>query len=426
MPLPVVCTCTVQYNPVVAHDDSAPESIAPLNSWELSKQLLLKDRALAGAAEGITIADARLPERPLIYVNDGFERLTGYRAEDILGTNCRFLQGEATDPATTEEIRQALRAERPCTVEILNYRRDGSQFWNRLSITPVRDESGTVTHFIGIQSDITSRRRAEDSLRAVSNELAQANEKMQHDLNVAARIQRSLLPTEIPEIPGVTVHWRFLPCEELAGDTLGVIPIGGDRLAVFVIDVSGHGVPAALLSVTLTHWLSGGPSGSRLLRSDGSVRPPSAVLDELNAQFPMDPSTAQYFTMFYATIDLASGELVYASAGHPPALHITDTGDVERLGATGVPVGVVSTKSYEQRRHWLGPRDRLYVYTDGLIEAERAPGQQIGVEGVEEHALAAMSRPLDRAVIEIMEACSGPGGPTEPADDLTLLAIERS
>lgn len=310
----------------MADDDSGAGTIVPLNSWELSKQLLLKDRALAGAAEGITIADARLPDRPLIYVNDGFERLTGYRAGDILGSNCRFLQGDETDPATRDEIRQALREERPCTVEILNYRRDGTPFWNRLSITPVRDEAGTVTHFIGIQSDITSRRRAQDSLRAVSEELTKANEKMQRDLDVAARIQRSLLPMEIPEIPGVTVHWRFQPCDELAGDTLGLIPIGDHRLAVFVIDVSGHGVPAALLSVTLTHWLSGGPSGSRLLRNDGTMRAPADVLDELNAQFQMDPSTAQYFTMFYATLDVEGGELVYASAGHPPALHLTEDG----------------------------------------------------------------------------------------------------
>ena len=82
--------------------------------------LNLKDRALDVAAEGITIADARLPDMPLIYINEGFERLTGYSAEDTLGHNCRFLQGPDTDPEAAQEIRSAIREQRPCLVEILN------------------------------------------------------------------------------------------------------------------------------------------------------------------------------------------------------------------------------------------------------------------------------------------------------------------
>ena len=93
----------------------------------------LKDRALAAAAEGITISDPSLPDNPLIYVNSGFERITGYPAAAVLGKNCRFLQGPDTDPEAAAIIRQAVIEETECTVEILNYRRDGSSFWNRLS-----------------------------------------------------------------------------------------------------------------------------------------------------------------------------------------------------------------------------------------------------------------------------------------------------
>ena len=128
-------------------DESLPEA-----------QLELKDRALAVAAEGITIADARLPDMPLIYANAGFERLTGYPVDEVLGSNCRFLQGPESDPQTVETIRRSIREERECVVEILNYRKDGSTFWNRLSITPVRDRSGQLTYFIGVQSDVTQRR----------------------------------------------------------------------------------------------------------------------------------------------------------------------------------------------------------------------------------------------------------------------------
>ena len=107
---------------------------------------------------GISIADATREDLPLIYVNDGFCDLTGYDREEVIGRNCRFLQGDGTDPGTVTELREALAAERPVAVEIRNYRKDGSMFWNRLSITPVEDDAGTVTHFFGFQEDITDQK----------------------------------------------------------------------------------------------------------------------------------------------------------------------------------------------------------------------------------------------------------------------------
>ena len=212
----------------------------------------LKDRALDAAAEGITIADARLPDRPLIYVNEGFERLTGYRREEILGRNCRLLQGPNPDQNVVDEIRRALAAERECMVEIRNYRQDGRPFWNRLSITPVRDDSGTVTHFIGVQSDVTERREAEDALRLAKDELEAINHRMMMELQTAAKVQRALLPKKLPDIEGASFSWIVEPCDELAGDTLNVIPLDDRRTGLFMLDVSGHGVPAALL-LSLIH-----------------------------------------------------------------------------------------------------------------------------------------------------------------------------
>ena len=161
---------------------------------DLIEQLLLKDRALASAAEGITIADALAHDRPLIYVNEGFTRLTGYTAEETVGSNCRFLQGPDTDRETVRLLRESILAEEHCEVELLNYRKDGTPFWNRLSITPIRDDRGRTTHFIGVQSDITQRRLAEDKLRDANASLEVANKRMRSDMRAAAAIQQSLLP----------------------------------------------------------------------------------------------------------------------------------------------------------------------------------------------------------------------------------------
>ncbi len=123
--------------------------------------LTVLERGVAATAEGITISDARVPDRPLVYVNDGFSRMTGYGAAESIGRNCRFLQGHDTDPAAAVAIRASLDAGTPSIVELLNYRRDGSTFLNRLSIVPVADATGAVAYFVGIQSDITALRQAE-------------------------------------------------------------------------------------------------------------------------------------------------------------------------------------------------------------------------------------------------------------------------
>ena len=125
----------------------------------------LRERALQSTSEGIVVADALAPDVPVIYANRAFEQLTGYSAAEVLGRNCRFLQGEGTDPVQVEIVRTALREQHACRVELLNYRKDGRPFWNELSIAPVRDGMGVVTHFVGVQKDITDQKYTERALR---------------------------------------------------------------------------------------------------------------------------------------------------------------------------------------------------------------------------------------------------------------------
>ena len=118
----------------------------------------LLERAIGAVSQGILITDALVPEHPIIYASPGFERLSGYEASQCIGRNCRFLQGQDTDPSSKLELREAMRRGRACEVELLNYRRDGTSFWNRLELTPVIDTAGRVTHFVGLQTDVTERR----------------------------------------------------------------------------------------------------------------------------------------------------------------------------------------------------------------------------------------------------------------------------
>jgi len=127
--------------------------------------LHLRDRAIGAASTGILIADAGAPDLPTIYVNPACERITGYSAAELIGRNCRMLQGPGTDPVARQQIRDAVRAGRGCQVTLLNYRKDGRPFWNDLQISPVTDDLGRITHFIGVQTDVTERVALETELR---------------------------------------------------------------------------------------------------------------------------------------------------------------------------------------------------------------------------------------------------------------------
>lgn len=128
-------------------------------------QLQLLEQAIIASNNGIVISDMQNPQQPLIYCNPAFEQLTGYNSAEILGRNCRFLQGADTDPAMVEELRICIREQRDGMVTLKNYRKDGTFFWNELRISPVRDANGQVTHYIGVQNDITERKQAQEALR---------------------------------------------------------------------------------------------------------------------------------------------------------------------------------------------------------------------------------------------------------------------
>jgi len=127
---------------------------------------------LGEIAEGITVSDPRQPDNPLVYVNPAFCQLTGYSEEEVLGNNCRFLQGEETNQSELDRLRKAIREQKPCIVELLNYRKDGTKFWNNLSINPVFDEAGEIIYFTGIQMDVTRRKELEEQHRRFVGDLA--------------------------------------------------------------------------------------------------------------------------------------------------------------------------------------------------------------------------------------------------------------
>lgn len=389
----------------------------------------LLERALASAAEGITISDARLPDNPIVYANEGFERLTGYSREDILGRNCRFLQGRDTEPDTVRAIRNGIEDGCTTTVELLNYKKDGTPFWNRLSITPVKNPSQRITHYIGVQSDLTKRKEIEAELRRTTRQLEDAYGELKKDVEAAARIQRALLPSSLPQLKEVRFAWDFRPSADLAGDFLNIIPLSDHELGIYILDVSGHGVAASLLSVTLSRWLSANPYQSFLLspgtdHSRPGVTPPSEVAARLNQQLISDTTNDQYFTLIYGVLDLRTFEFRHVSAGHSGPLHLRHDGGTELFDSNGNPVGLLEGAQFEERILQLSPGDRLFFYTDGLTEAENPFQSEFGDNRAVQTLDGYRTVSLDDTVHSLMNDLNQWSGHRPLRDDVSVLGLE--
>jgi len=272
----------------------------------------------------------------------------------------------------------------------------------------------------------------EHSLASRNRQLEAANDRMQHDLQAAAQIQNSLLPQRLPAIPGLDFAWAFRPCDELAGDILNILRLDETHLALYILDVSNHGVPAALLAVTLSRLLTPLMYQSHLLKepcdNNGKgyrIVPPSEVGSQLNRQFPMDPVNGQYFTLLYGVLDLTTRQFTYVQAGHPgPVLREAATSRSAVLEGKGLPIGFVEDTNYLEWRRSLAVKDRLYLYSDGVPEACNPAGEQFGearfLEAIEASALAPLKESLALIEKRLGDWCGTAGF----RDDVSLLAME--
>ena len=156
--------------------------------------LQFRERAVSATQISIVIVDASAPDQPIVDVNPAFERLTGYSFKEAVGRNCRFLQGPLTDPDAVRVIRKGIRDGTETSVTIQNYRKDGTPFWNDIHISPIVDDAGSITHFVGVQSDVTGRKHLQDSqdvlLRA--SEILTVTEQPDDAL---VRIAQTVVPT---------------------------------------------------------------------------------------------------------------------------------------------------------------------------------------------------------------------------------------
>ena len=204
--------------------------------------------------------------------------------------------------------------------------------------------------------------------------LEQQQQVIARELAEAAAYVRSLIPAPMPADSPVPADWRFITSSTLGGDSFGYHWLDSGKLAIYLLDVCGHGVGAALLSVSAINTIR----NHTLPGTDFAV--PSAVLDGLNRAFPMEKQDGKYFTMWYGIFDPRTRELRWAVGGHPPAIAVGPSGTVERLGGAGMMIGAFDFAQYSDANAVLERGSKLFVYSDGCYEVEDAGGKQMSLE----------------------------------------------
>lgn len=266
-------------------------------------------------------------------------------------------------------------------------------------------------------------------LETLNRKLDAANQRMSHDLQAAARVQQSLLPTAAFETPQVSFAWKYIPCDELAGDFLNYFPLDDHHIALYVVDVSGHGAASALLAVAVGRLLTPHSSESSLLVRPGEdpshprITPPAEVARELNRRFPMESQNGHYFTMIYGVYDTQTHELRYVVAGHPPVVHVAADGSCRCLDGDGFAVGMIDDVDFDEQAIQLQAGERLYLYSDGVPEAMNADQEQFTSGRMHAVLQAGQNKPLSDSVNDLFATVSDWCQPGGPLDDVSILGL---
>lgn len=265
-------------------------------------------------------------------------------------------------------------------------------------------------------NELNARVRAGLRLYQLTRDLRQQKQRMEAELAEAEGYVRSLLP---PDQTGkVPIQARFIPSQQLGGDCYDYYWLDPDYLVMYLLDVSGHGLGSALLSTSVLNVLR-----SQSL-PDVSFYRPEKVLRALNETFQMGDQNQKYFTIWYGVLNCANRQLLYASAGHPPAVLVSVAADQTistlRLRTPGMPIGMLPDAKYKWQRCQVPPNSNLYLFSDGLYEVLQNNEQYIGLDAFVD-LLTLSSR--DRSVDAILQSVMRRQASAIASDDMSLMMI---
>jgi PAS domain S-box-containing protein len=323
--------------------------------------VLLLSEAVEQTADSVIVTDS---SGRIEYVNPAFEITTGYTREEALGRTPRLLKSGQQDEAYYEEMWNVLLRGEPFRGTLVNSRKNGEHYWAEQTITPMKDSSGSIAHFVSVLKDVTQARR---------------HQEQQTQLRLAREVQQRFYAATV-RVPGFDIAASTYPSDQIGGDYIDVIQAEDGSCYLAIGDVSGHGLDAALVMAMTRAFV----------RSFAALRlDVGEILTRVNQVLVADLPEDRFVTLVLSRLDPRSKTLECASAGHPPGFLLNCTGDTEAvIDSTGLPLGLFSEAVFSTRTFQLESGHTLVLCTDGASETSTADDEEFGCDRVLDHVRA--------------------------------------
>jgi phosphoserine phosphatase RsbU/P len=350
---------SIKSTPLRDGDGEIEGAIAVLHDLTNKKRGLDEIQTLSSAVEQtadsvfITDRDGRIE-----YVNPAFETITGYSRAEAVGQTPRILKSDTHTSDFYRDLWRTILDGRVFRGTITNRKKTGELYLSEQTITPMKRPDGGVAHVVSVAKDITQLRKAAER---------------EGTLLLARSVQQRLYPVGSPDLPGFDIAGAAFVADVTGGDYFDFVPLPGERLAIVIGDVSGHGVDSALLMAETR----------AVLRSTAQTTvEPSAILTIVNRVLTADTEDNRFVTLLVICLHGPTRTFSYASAGHTPGFVVDASDSVKRdLSATGVPLGLFPEAVFETSSEiTLAPGERLLLLTDGVTETEAPDGSTFGIE----------------------------------------------
>jgi sigma-B regulation protein RsbU (phosphoserine phosphatase) len=393
----------------------------------------------------------------VLHASDTRILLANYRAQELLGlTEDQLLGKKDIDPAwhflredgtrlPLEEypVNVVIATRKPITNYVAGIKNPKAKdiVWVIVNAFPEYDENYLLKQIVVTFWDYTQLKLAEAALAKRTYDLAKANRELQRqiterklvekelwkkqqqlakDLEVAAGIQQSLIPSYSPRIESIRVAWRFEPCEQIGGDIFNFQHTGRNHISFYMLDVCGHGLSSALISTAASQFLQ---TYSELSAHASEAVQPDEVLNSLERIFPFERFDS-YFTIVYVNVDYVNGRLIYSCAGHPPPVMLHPDGQLEVLDLHGPVIGVGDGQPFRQKEKRLEHGDKFILYTDGVMDSPNSAGEIFGKQrfykALQKHGHQPVQSLMDAVQMTIKDF----SGPARSGDDLSMMVVE--
>jgi PAS domain S-box-containing protein len=355
--------------------------------------------AVEQTADSIIITDTK---GVIEYVNPAFELTTGYTRDEVLGHTPSILKSGVHGPEFYSHLWSTLSAGKVFFATIANRKKCGEIYFAEQTITPMRDSTGTITHYVSVVKDVTEQRKLQEQ---------------EAQMQLARAVQQRFYQMPPPKIPGYDIAGASFPADATGGDYFDFVPLPRGRIGISVGDVSGHGISSALLMVELRTCIRAFAWKSPRL---------GEVFRLVNSTLAADLKQESYATLAFCRLHPASRSLVYASAGHLPGYILAKDGSIKcTLQAIDIPLGLFRKHPFAcSAEIRLEPEDLLVLITDGVTEAERPDQDSFGADRLLEYVRSHREESARRIVEGLYQAVRNYSDGMPQSDDITAVVCK--